>query len=330
MVRLKDIAQAAGVSPATVSAALGGVGRVGPETRETIRKLAAEMNYRPSFAARMLRNKPTVDAGMLIADGQDMLVPDFIQWCEKFHLRHQLELISSSGAAIPSLLADRFAAGCLHVGYIGESVRDFLQKNPKYPFVAINEQHTFCVRSNFVFGARQAIQYLAALGHRDFCLSVGDQEYDLHRQLRRGLDEAVREFRFEHEPLRQELVARARPHVEVMQQCVEMARAALRRKPRPTAFFCCSMLEARALIYAAQEMGLVVPRDLSIIAVGYPEDAEDTYPAITSLGHDFEQQVTQAMLLLQRRIADTEPDSQDIFVDTRLEIRNSTAKYGGA
>ena len=92
MVRLKDIAQAAGVSPGTVSAALGGIGRVSPETREAIRKLAVEMDYRPSSAARVLRNKPTVDAGMLIADGQDMLVRDFIRWCEKFHLRHQLEI----------------------------------------------------------------------------------------------------------------------------------------------------------------------------------------------------------------------------------------------
>ena len=69
MVRLKDIAQAAGVTPGTVSAALGGIGRVSPETREAIRKLAVEMDYRPSSAARVLRNKPTVDAGMLIADG---------------------------------------------------------------------------------------------------------------------------------------------------------------------------------------------------------------------------------------------------------------------
>ena len=115
-----------------------------------------------------------------------------------------------------------------------------------------------------------------------------------------------------------------------MQRCVEMARAALRRTPRPTAFFCCGMLEARSLIYAALEMGLVVPRDLSIIAVGYPKDAEDTYPAVTSLGHDFEQQITQAMLLLQRRIAGMELESQDILVDTRLEIRSSTAKLGGA
>ena len=330
MVRLKDIAQAAGVSPVNVSAALGGIGRVSPETREAIRKLAVEMDYRPSSAARVLRNKPTVDAGMLIADGQDMLVRDFIRWCEKFHLRHQLELISSSARLAPSLLADNFAAGCLHVGYLGEAVREFLAKNPNYPFVAINEQHTFCVRSNFVSGARQAIQYLAALGHRNFCLTVGDREYDLHRQLRQGLDEALREFHFDQEPLRQEMEVKGIPHVEVMQRCVEMARAALRRTPRPTAFFCCGMLEARSLIYAALEMGLVVPRDLSIIAVGYPKDAEDTYPAVTSLGHDFEQQITQAMLLLQRRIVGMELESQDILVDTKLEIRSSTAKLGGA
>ena len=50
-VKLKDIADAAGVAVATVSAALNGTGTVSNRMRERVRKVAAEMNYEPNMAA---------------------------------------------------------------------------------------------------------------------------------------------------------------------------------------------------------------------------------------------------------------------------------------
>ncbi|MBS1368915.1 MAG: LacI family DNA-binding transcriptional regulator [Lentisphaeria bacterium] len=326
MVRLKDIAKAAGVSTGTVSAALSGTGRIGPETRESIRRLAHKMDYRPNAAARMLRSKPVVDAGMIIADEQVMLVPYFTNWCEQYHLRHQLELISSAGTQQPTLFNDNFAAGTLHVGFLGETVRRFLSRNPEFPFVAVNEKYKWCVRSNFATGAREALQYLTALGHRSISLSVGDLVYDLHQQLERGLAEAVREFHFDTTPEIRHLEVRGITHDKVMQRCVERARAILRERPRPTAFFCSGMLEARAFIYAGLELGLTAPKDFSVVAVGGRLDAESGYPAITTLGNDYGQLVTQSMLLLQRRISGLEETPRDILVDTKLDIRNSSGK----
>lgn len=326
MVKLKDIAEAAGVSTGTVSAALSGTGRIGVHTREQIRKLAGEMNYQPSSVARMLRKKPAVDAGMVIADEQTRYVPEFINWCERYHLRHQLELISSAGKSLPTLFQDNFAAGALHTGYLGKTVRAFLAEHPEFPFVAINEKHDFCVRSNFATGAKQAIQYLSALGHGNIWMSVGDQLYDLHQQLKQGLEEAVREFRFDTAPEILVREVRGVPHDRVMQRCVEYARALMREKNHPTAFFCSGYIEAQAFIYTGLELGLRVPDDFSIVAVGETESALTCYPSLTTLGNDYGKLILQAMLLLQRRIAGIEPDPQDILVDTKLEIRNSTGK----
>lgn len=52
---LKDVARQAGVSITTASAALNATGRVGPETRQRIQEVAAEIGYRPSTAARLLK-----------------------------------------------------------------------------------------------------------------------------------------------------------------------------------------------------------------------------------------------------------------------------------
>jgi len=326
MVRLKDIAKVAGVSTGTVSAALSGTGRIGIHTRDQIRKLAREMNYQPSTGAQMLRKKPVVDAGMVIADEQTRYVPEFINWCECYHLRHQLELVSSASKFLPTLLHDNFAAGALHTGYLGKTVRAFLADHPEFPFVAINEKHDFCARSDFASGAKQAIQYLSALGHGNIWMSVGDQIYDLHQQLKQGLEEAIREFRFETTPEILIKEVRGIPRDRVMQRCVEYARALMREKHHPTAFFCGGHIEAQAFIYAGLELGLHVPDDFSIIAVGDTELAVSCYPAISTLGNDYGKLILQGMLLLQRRIAGIEPTPQDILVDTRLDIRNSTGK----
>ena len=53
VVKLKDIADAAGVAVATVSAALNGTGTVSQAMRERVRKVAAEMNYEPNIAAKL-------------------------------------------------------------------------------------------------------------------------------------------------------------------------------------------------------------------------------------------------------------------------------------
>lgn len=52
---ISDVAAAAGVSKGTVSLALNNKGRVSEETREKVRKVAADLGYRPSVRARRLR-----------------------------------------------------------------------------------------------------------------------------------------------------------------------------------------------------------------------------------------------------------------------------------
>jgi DNA-binding LacI/PurR family transcriptional regulator len=52
---IADVAKAAGVSRATASLALNDKGRVAPETRERVKQIAAELNYRPNLRAQRLR-----------------------------------------------------------------------------------------------------------------------------------------------------------------------------------------------------------------------------------------------------------------------------------
>lgn len=70
-VSLRDIAKAAGVSPALVSFVLNGKAeeyRVGEETAQKIKQIAIEMNYQPNLAARGLRAGKTKTIGLVVSD----------------------------------------------------------------------------------------------------------------------------------------------------------------------------------------------------------------------------------------------------------------------
>ena len=63
---LKDLAQALGVSIATVSRALRGSHEVGEEMRQKVKALAKQMNYRPNPFAQSLRKEAARVIGVIV------------------------------------------------------------------------------------------------------------------------------------------------------------------------------------------------------------------------------------------------------------------------
>ncbi|HEU4975776.1 MAG TPA: LacI family DNA-binding transcriptional regulator [Baekduia sp.] len=72
-VGIRQVAEAAGVSPTTVSHALNGKGRVTTETRERIQRIAAELGYRPNASARNLVGGRTGLLGLVVPPTDELL-----------------------------------------------------------------------------------------------------------------------------------------------------------------------------------------------------------------------------------------------------------------
>ena len=68
MVTIKDISKACGVSPATVSKALNGYEDISAETVRLVKQTAAELNYTPNAAARLLKTSTSHNIGVLFVD----------------------------------------------------------------------------------------------------------------------------------------------------------------------------------------------------------------------------------------------------------------------
>lgn len=79
---LGDIAQALGVSVATVSNALSGKGRVSADLVPRVREMAARMGYVPSLAGRALRTGRSGVLGLVLPDISSPLFPQIAQAIE--------------------------------------------------------------------------------------------------------------------------------------------------------------------------------------------------------------------------------------------------------
>ncbi|MCD7929308.1 MAG: LacI family transcriptional regulator [Clostridiales bacterium] len=78
MVTIQDIAQACGVSIATVSNVLNGKKNVSAEMRERVMEKVREMNYTPNSVAKNLKTKKTRTLGIIVEDITIFSVPDLV------------------------------------------------------------------------------------------------------------------------------------------------------------------------------------------------------------------------------------------------------------
>src|SRR4051812_8976075 len=87
-VTIRDVAQLAGVSPATVSKVMNNLPNVGDESRERVLDAIQKLNFRPNVIARSLKNSRTLTL---------VLVTDYMYGIFPMHLMEGVEAAASAG-----------------------------------------------------------------------------------------------------------------------------------------------------------------------------------------------------------------------------------------
>jgi LacI family transcriptional regulator len=78
-VTIRDVATRAGVSTATVSRVLAGIGSPRPDTAAAVRRAAKDLGYRPSGVARSLRMRQTRSIGLIVTDIANPFFPEIVK-----------------------------------------------------------------------------------------------------------------------------------------------------------------------------------------------------------------------------------------------------------
>jgi LacI family transcriptional regulator len=95
---IRDVARRAGVSTATVSRVLAGIGNPKTETSEAVMAAVEVLDYRPSAVARSLRMRRTDTLGLIVTDIQNPFFPELVQAADDAARRVGYSILLGSAA----------------------------------------------------------------------------------------------------------------------------------------------------------------------------------------------------------------------------------------
>jgi GntR family transcriptional regulator of arabinose operon len=194
------------------------------------------------------------------------------------------------------------------------------------PIVMINERYPElnfpCVKLDDELGGFLAAEHLIRLGHRRIAgFFKSDDLQGVNRM--RGFLRAHQQYEVPLEP-----AAVVNYHTEEkLAKPYEAALAMLRREDRPTAVVCYNDELAVTLLEAVRQLGLQVPRDLSVVGFDDSPLATATEIKLTTLSHPKEELGVKAVELLAAMLEGGPAAAADTVYAPELVVRDSTQPY---
>lgn len=209
MIRLKDIAENAGVSVMTVSKALRGMHDVAPSTRERICAIARTMGYVPNAAAQGLRNRRTRLLGLVIPAPTDPVYSRVMLAIEErsHELGYDLILAHSLGqpgreeAVLHRLIARNvdgiFLSPVWRLEQRAPAYDELIRRN--VPVVVLGHRPPFCssftgVETDDLAASASVTRHLWELGHRRIAFFAGPLVSATAQERLEGYRKALREL----------------------------------------------------------------------------------------------------------------------------------------
>ncbi|HSX61820.1 MAG TPA: LacI family DNA-binding transcriptional regulator [Tahibacter sp.] len=330
-VTIKDVARRAGVSVASVSRALNGHESVTPETRQRILGIARELRYMPHGAARSLITRRTQTIGAVLPDLYGEFFSELIRGMDLAARRGGLHLLvsSSHGSADETAHALRALQGRVDGLLVMSPHADagLLADNlpALVPTMLMNTRvdgdYASLNVDNYA-GAYAMVGHLVARGFRRIALVAGPaQNFDAEER-RRGYEQALRD-----------LLPDAVPFVvdgDFTEAAGDRAARAIRESaPDVDAIFAANDAMAVGCLFALNELGLRVPRDVALVGFDDIPMARYTTPPLTTVRVRIADLGERAMARLIARIE--QPDHADAGAEVlacELVVRQSCASDG--
>ncbi len=329
---IRDVAAAAQVSVPTVSRVLNERYGVAPATAARVRQAIAELGYESSLAARGMRGARTGVIGLIMPDMDHSYAVEVIKGVSRAVTGTDYDLLAmTSGRKSPearSLWEQQQIArlnGTIVDGTI-VVVPDAGEFRTDYPLVTLDPYrqstaHPAVIGANRE-GAMAAMRYLATLGHRRIGFVSGIDHLQSAVRRRQGYEDALAELSL---PFDSSLVVAGEFVREGGYVAAEML---LALDDPPTAIFAANDDSAFGVMDAAQDAGLRIPEDLSVIGFDNVPEAAVAQPPLTTLDQSIGAMAEAAVTMLMELISGNRV-LQRQRVSTRLIVRESCAPVAG-
>jgi LacI family transcriptional regulator, repressor for deo operon, udp, cdd, tsx, nupC, and nupG len=329
---MKDVAEKAGVSLATVSRALSATADVSADLASRIQKAAEELDYTVNFNASSLRSRSSGMIVVLIPDIGNSFFPVLLQGIEeRARVLGKAILIGDTAgdnelaATYARLLDSRRADGMIllngNIPYGAAGNSRILTR--RHPIVAISERIAAAeiptVSIDNVAACVDMMSYLVQIGHRRIAHLMGPPDNVLSHERLEGYRKGVEKNGCDIWP------GAVRPGgFTIPAGRGAMARLLDERDP-PTAVFAANDESAIGAIIEAKARGLNVPRDITIVGFDDIEFAQSYDPPLTTIYQPRREMGRKAMDILGRLLVDPRRAQPDAMLDYKLVVRASSA-----
>ncbi len=307
MPTIKDIAKAARVSTATVSAVVNGSAYVSPELRQRVEKAVHDLGYRPSRAARTLRHGRSELIALSVSDLANPFYARMIHAAEALASASGYALVvfnSDENRSSEARIIERVQAlGCdglliVPVGSPSEYAAGELTSAPPKVLLgrAIEGEPVDAVVIDNVSAGRQTTKYLLDLGHRRIGSITGRMSISTGRGRLDGMIEAMRARGCA--PLERDIRTGEFREEVAYSAALDM----LRGDDRPTALYVANGVMALGVMRALVDLGLRCPQDISIASTDTIAGHVGISPRLTRTEHPVAEMTTEAVRLLLGRI----------------------------
>ncbi|MGI5285882.1 LacI family DNA-binding transcriptional regulator [Nonomuraea polychroma] len=322
---IRNVAERAGVSKSLVSLVLRGSPHVSEHRRQAVLQAARELGYRPNAVARSLVEGRTHLVGALVADLHNPFYAEFLDGLQESLHGDGLRMLIGNSQWDPAFEDEAVEAflelrvdGLVLLG-IAPTSETLIEATAYTPTVVVGERDIELDSVDIVvdddqLGARLAIDHLVELGHKRIAHIEGPRSSRCE-----GYLVAMRRH-----SLAPYIMVEAADSSEDGGRAAAMA--LLTRDPRPTAIFAANDVVALGVLSAADELGLRVPEDLSVVGYDNTHLSASRHISLTSVDQPRRAMGRSAAALLSDRIGDPAKVARMREVRPELIVRRSTGK----
>jgi LacI family transcriptional regulator len=323
-VRIKDVAERAGVSPATVSRVLNDVTSVGAEYRERVLRAIGEVGYRPNRLASNLRRQKAEIIGVVVSDIENPHFTQMVRAVEDAAFRKGYRVLlcntdeapQKQRAYLEMLAAERVMGVVISPSDPGgREISDLIDLG--IPAIAfdrtVEDPRADAVVADNSAGVWLATEFLIRAGHERIGFVSGLEGVETSAQRRYGYERAMREVG---------LVPRSAAGGFRISDG-RTATDELLDAGDFTALIVANNLMTIGALEALREREVSVPEEIALVAVDDPFWAELVEPPLTTLAQPVREMAACAVELLMERLDGRRERPRRVVFDFQLRVRGS-------
>jgi LacI family transcriptional regulator len=330
---LRDVAQRAGVHPATASRALNPRTRslVNEETANRVVRIAESMGYRPNPIARSLKTARSGTVGLVIPDLTNPLFPPIVRGIEDVlgpagynawvvntdndpaREQSQIDTLRSrhvEGLIVATARLQHPLLEQLHADNVRMVLINRRLASGDIPSVTPDDSG----------GIARAVEHLYSLGHRRIAHLAGPQNTSTGQSRQRAFLQALRDHGLDDDPA---LVAQCQSWTE--DEGARGLRHLLDTGQDFSAVIAGNDLLALGCYDVFDERGLSCPRDISVVGFNDMPFIDKLRPPLTSVRVPHYQVGAEAARMLLEELEDPSRHPRSVLLPLSIVVRQSTA-----